>query len=181
MPSVPNSHASVFMFCFCSQLQRSPCFFVSLWTDCSLARHCVPAWRRGSVQDNSGRIMPTAGVVAAATAVTACYPAGEMAPYVPLLIWPVLPSFLPSFPFFPSSASIQLIFSPSHVLTSHSPFHQPSLTALVVLSAFSSPLSTGLSVLLAPSRRAVAMAALARVPPRSLKRQMIKWGVRGSG
>lgn len=107
--------------------------FLSPSLDRLLPRQCVPAWRSGSVQDNSGRMMPTAGVVAAATALTACYPAGEMAACVPLLI----SSALPSFPFFPPSASIQLIFSPSHVLTSHFPFHQPSLTASVALSAFS--------------------------------------------
>lgn len=58
--------------------------------------------------------MPTAGVVAAAVAVTACYPAGEMAAFVPLFLF-VLPSFNAVFldllsVFLSNSSFITLIF-----------------------------------------------------------------------
>lgn len=90
-------------------LLACPCSLSSL---CSLAS--VPAWQCKFAGDNSGRTMPTSGVVAAAVAVTACYPAGVMAAWLPLL-FPHLTQFC-------------------FVLPAH--FHRPSFTDSLPLSQF---------------------------------------------
>lgn len=113
--SLPNNHSISAVFMFLSLPTPPLPLFLLLPADRLLHRECVPAWRRGSVQDNSGQIMPTAGVVAAATAVTACYPAGEMAACVPLFILSVPPSYLPSFlPFFKAVSLLLLRVFPAN-------------------------------------------------------------------
>lgn len=68
---------------------------------------CVPASLCKFAPDNSGRTVPTSGVVAAAVAETACYPAGVMAAWLPLL-----PPFLPLLLCPPCSPSLSFIFLP---------------------------------------------------------------------
>lgn len=79
-----------------------------------------------------------------------------MAACVPLLI----SSALPSFPYFPSLASIQQIFS--QLCFDHSFSLSPALINSIGGRIPLFPPSTCLSVLLGPSGNAVTMAALAR-------------------
>ena len=130
----------------------------------------VPARLCKFAPDNSGRSVPTAGVVAAAAAVTACYPAGVMAARLPLS-----PSFLPSFlPLFPPSALLSLsFFHPSfHTLelggySFASPllahFRRPSFAVSVPLSQlyFTAPLP----LFLLPSSLHILLPPVSHPPP----------------
>lgn len=90
----------------------------------------MPAWQCKSAQDNSGPTAPTAGVVAATVAGTACYPAGVMAARLPSF----LSSFFPIFSFFFFLVSPRLSSSGISLFISHRQFffsvtyHRPSFT-----------------------------------------------------
>lgn len=76
----------------------------------------VPARLCKFAPDNSGRIVPASGVVAAAVAVTACYSAGVMTAC--LILFPsCLPPFFPFLPsvsgLLPCLSFISLSFSPT--------------------------------------------------------------------